>query len=89
VRSAGGYRLYDAAAVARLDLVRTLRDLGLGLPAVRELLARRRTVAEVAAEHVRALDADGWEMPADPHDVAVPAPGEWPDDPGRVTHLLG
>ena len=57
-RSAGGYRLYDPAAVARLDLVRTLRELGLGLPAVRELLARRRTVAEVAAEHVRALDAE-------------------------------
>ncbi|PRY50731.1 DNA-binding transcriptional MerR regulator [Geodermatophilus tzadiensis] len=58
VRSAGGYRLYDAAAVARLDLVHTLRGLGLGLPAVRELLAARRTVADVAAEHVRALDAE-------------------------------
>ena len=57
-RSAGGYRLYDADAVARLDLVRTLRELGLGLPAIRELLAQRRTVAEVAAEHVRALDAE-------------------------------
>jgi DNA-binding transcriptional MerR regulator len=57
-RSAGGYRLYDADAVARLDLVRTLRELGLGLRAIRELLARRRTVAEVAAEHVRALDAE-------------------------------
>lgn len=57
-RSAGGYRLYDAAAVARLDLVRTLRELGLGLPAIRELLTQRRTVAEVAAEHVRALDAE-------------------------------
>ncbi|MGK5114915.1 MerR family transcriptional regulator [Geodermatophilus sp. CPCC 205506] len=57
-RSAGGYRLYDADAVARLDLVRTLRELGLGLAAIRELLARRRTVAEVAAEHVRALDAE-------------------------------
>ena len=57
-RSAGGYRLYDAAAVARLDLVCTLRELGLGLPAIRELLARRRTVADVAAEHVRALDAE-------------------------------
>ena len=57
-RSAGGYRLYDATAVARLDLVRTLRELGLGLAAVRELLAARRTVAEVAAEHVRALDAE-------------------------------
>ncbi|SDD06059.1 DNA-binding transcriptional regulator, MerR family [Geodermatophilus telluris] len=58
VRSAGGYRLYDAAAVARLDLVATLRGLGLGLPAVRELLAARRTVADLAAEHVRALDAE-------------------------------
>jgi DNA-binding transcriptional MerR regulator len=57
-RSAGGYRIYDAAALARLDLVRTLRELGLGLPAIRELLTRRRTVAEVAAEHVRALDAE-------------------------------
>jgi DNA-binding transcriptional MerR regulator len=57
-RSAGGYRLYDAPAVARLDLVRTLRGLGLGLPAVRELLAARRTVADVAAEHVRAIDAE-------------------------------
>jgi DNA-binding transcriptional MerR regulator len=57
-RSAGGYRLYDAASVARLDLVHTLRGVGLGLPAVRELLAARRSVADVAAEHVRALDAE-------------------------------
>ncbi len=28
-RSGSGYRLYDADAVARLDLVRTLRELGL------------------------------------------------------------
>lgn len=57
-RSPAGYRTYDAAAVARLDLVRTLRELGLGLPAVRALLERRRTVAEVATEHVHALDAE-------------------------------
>ena len=57
-RSAAGYRTYGAEAVARLDLVRTLRELGLGLPAVRALVTRQRTVAEVAAEHVRALDAE-------------------------------
>ena len=57
-RSASGCRTYDAAAVARLDLVRTLRELGLALPAVRELLERRRSVAQVASEHVRALDAE-------------------------------
>jgi DNA-binding transcriptional MerR regulator len=57
-RSAGGYRLYDATAVARFDLVRTLRDLGIGLEAVQEILARRRTVPEVAETHARALDAE-------------------------------
>ncbi|GHE11193.1 hypothetical protein GCM10010339_69900 [Streptomyces alanosinicus] len=56
-RSTGGYRLYDTAAVARLELIRTLRELGLGLDEVRKVLAGERTVAEVAAPHVAALDA--------------------------------
>lgn len=56
-RSAGGYRLYDAASVARLELIRTLRELGLGLDAVRRVLAGETTVAQVAAAHVSALDA--------------------------------
>ncbi|MZF86471.1 MerR family transcriptional regulator [Streptomyces sp. SID5643] len=56
-RSAGGYRLYDAASVARLELIRTLRELGLGLADVRRLLSGETTVAQVAAAHVVALDA--------------------------------
>lgn len=56
-RSAGGYRLYDAGSVARLELIRTLRELGLGLAHVREVLTGETTVAEVAATHVAALDA--------------------------------
>ena len=56
-RSTGGYRLYDAASVARLELVRTLRELGLGLDDVRRVLAGETTVAQVAAAHVAALDA--------------------------------
>ncbi|NEE09616.1 MerR family transcriptional regulator [Streptomyces sp. SID7499] len=56
-RSAGGYRLYDAASVARLELIRTLRELGLGLVDVRRVLAGETTVAQVAAAHVVALDA--------------------------------
>lgn len=56
-RSAGGYRLYDAEAVARLDLVRTLRELGFGLEVVQAVLSRAVTVADVAAAHVAALDA--------------------------------
>jgi DNA-binding transcriptional MerR regulator len=57
-RSAGGYRLYDAEAVARLDLVRTLRELGLGLDVVRAVLSQAVTVADVAATHVIALDTE-------------------------------
>ncbi|MFJ9631252.1 MerR family transcriptional regulator [Streptomyces sp. NPDC101175] len=56
-RSAGGYRLYDAEGAARLELIRTLRELGLGLDDVRKVLAGETTVAEVAAAHVLALDA--------------------------------
>lgn len=55
-RSGGGYRLYDAAAVARLELVQTLRELGLGLDVVQAVLSRACTVAEVAAAHVAVLD---------------------------------
>jgi DNA-binding transcriptional MerR regulator len=55
-RSDGGYRLYDAESVARLELVATLRELGLGLAEVRRVLERETTVAEVAAAQVLALD---------------------------------
>jgi DNA-binding transcriptional MerR regulator len=57
-RSAGGYRLYDEAAEARLGLVRMLRELGIGLADVRRILARRVTVAEVARVQLRAVDAE-------------------------------
>ncbi|MFI1730037.1 MerR family transcriptional regulator [Streptomyces acidicola] len=56
-RSEGGYRLYDAASVARLELIRTLRELGLGLDDVRRVVEGETTVAEVAVTHVAALDA--------------------------------
>ncbi|BEL02625.1 MerR family transcriptional regulator [Actinoplanes sichuanensis] len=56
-RSAGGYRLYDAAGAARVELVRTLRELGLGLDDIRRVLDGSATVAEVADAHVAALDA--------------------------------
>ncbi|MEV1292588.1 MerR family transcriptional regulator [Pseudonocardia sp. NPDC049635] len=56
-RNASGHRMYDAVAVARLDLVRTLRELGLGLGDVRAVLTRRRGVGEVAQAHVRALES--------------------------------
>ncbi|MFG1927879.1 MerR family transcriptional regulator [Cryptosporangium sp. NPDC048952] len=55
-RSAAGYRRYDADAVARLELVRTLRDLGLDLATIRRVVDRHVSLDEVAAAHVEALD---------------------------------
>jgi len=57
-RSAAGHRLYDDRALARVELVATLRKLGLGLRDIRAVLEERRSVADVAAVHVRALDAE-------------------------------
>ena len=56
-RTEGGRRLYNAACVAQLELVATLRDLGLGLADVRRVLAGQVSIAEVAAVHRDALDA--------------------------------
>ncbi|WP_035858851.1 MerR family transcriptional regulator [Cryptosporangium arvum] len=56
-RNATGHRLYDEDAAARLDLVRSLRDLGIDLPTIRRVLDREVTVADVAAAHAEALDA--------------------------------
>jgi DNA-binding transcriptional MerR regulator len=56
-RTGGGRRLYDAACVARLELVVTLRELGLGLADVRRVLDGQVSIAEVAAVHLEALDA--------------------------------
>ena len=56
-RSEAGYRLYGPDALARLGLVRTLRDLGVDLPTIRRVLEREITVADVAAAHAAAIDA--------------------------------
>jgi DNA-binding transcriptional MerR regulator len=57
-RSAAGYRLYDAEALARLELVRTLRRLDIDLRTIERVLSREVGLAEVAATHVEALDAE-------------------------------
>lgn len=57
-RSTGGYRLYDTAAVARLDLVRTLRELGMDLATVRRVVSRQATVRDMAAAQLRAVDGE-------------------------------
>ncbi|MFD9423537.1 MULTISPECIES: MerR family transcriptional regulator [unclassified Streptomyces] len=62
VRSTGGHRRFDRAAVERLGLVRRLRRLGLGLPSIRRVLAGERSVAEVVAAERAALDAQAAEL---------------------------
>jgi DNA-binding transcriptional MerR regulator len=54
-RSPAGYRLYGIDAVARLELVRTLRDLGVDLPTIRKVVDRELSLPEVAAAHAEAL----------------------------------
>ncbi|WP_405148497.1 TIGR03086 family metal-binding protein [Sphaerisporangium sp. NBC_01403] len=55
-RTPAGYRLYDTEAVARLQLARTLRELGMGMAAIRDVVNRERGLAEVAAAHADALE---------------------------------
>jgi DNA-binding transcriptional MerR regulator len=56
-RSASGYRRYDSSSLARLEFVRTLRDLGLDLATIRRVLDRQADLRSVAAAHADALDA--------------------------------
>ena len=56
-RSDSGYRLFGAEAVARARLVRTLRQLGVGLDDVKRVLGAEMSLADVATAHANALDA--------------------------------
>jgi len=54
-RTASGYRRYDGEAVARLGLVRTLRELGLDLATIGRVLAREADLPAVITAHADAL----------------------------------
>ncbi|MGV9361579.1 MerR family transcriptional regulator [Amycolatopsis sp. NPDC003731] len=55
-RNTAGQRRYDDAALARLDIIRVLRDLGVDLATIRQVIDGETTVAEVAAEHAAAVE---------------------------------
>src|SRR3954464_1926541 len=55
-RNTAGQRRYDDAALARLDLLRTLRELGLARAPIRRVVDGEAAVADVAAKHAEALD---------------------------------
>jgi DNA-binding transcriptional MerR regulator len=56
-RTEAGHRRYSTTDVARLQLVRALRELDLDLAAIAQLLAGRRELGELLAAHVHALEA--------------------------------
>ncbi|QAY72897.1 MerR family transcriptional regulator [Agromyces protaetiae] len=49
---ANGYRYYDAAALVRLQRILLLRDLGLGLPAIADVLAGEQPETAALAGHL-------------------------------------
>jgi DNA-binding transcriptional MerR regulator len=55
-RSPAGYRRYDEHGLARLELVRVLRDLGLDLAGIRPVIERRTSLDAIAAAHADAID---------------------------------
>ncbi|EXG82529.1 MerR family transcriptional regulator [Cryptosporangium arvum] len=55
--SGAGYRLYDVRAIAALELVRTLRELGAGLDEIRRVLAGEAGVRDLAAHHLDLVES--------------------------------
>ena len=56
-RTEAGYRTFGPDAVARARLIRTLRELGVGLDDIRRVVREDAPLSEVAAAHARAIDA--------------------------------
>jgi len=57
-RSVGGHRRFDVATVERLNLVRRLRGLGLGLQSITDVLAGQCSLAEAVTAERAALDRE-------------------------------
>lgn len=56
--AANGYRYYDQGALVRLQQILLLRELGLGLPAIAEILDGQRDTAAALATHLKLLEAE-------------------------------
>ncbi len=56
-RSSNGYRTYGEEEVVRLDLVRTLRDAGLGLDTIRKVLRHDLSLADALRLQLAAVEA--------------------------------
>jgi len=56
-RSKSGYRLYADESLVRLDLVRTLREAGLGLDSIKKVLRRDLSLADALRLRLGAVEA--------------------------------
>lgn len=56
-RSGSGYRLYADEALVRIDLIRTLREAGLGLDSIKKVLRRETSLAEALRLRLAAVEA--------------------------------
>ncbi|HEU4407175.1 MAG TPA: MerR family transcriptional regulator [Polyangiaceae bacterium] len=56
-RTRGGYRLYGPADLARLDLIRTLREAGLPLATIRSVVEREVGLGDALRLRLRAVEA--------------------------------
>lgn len=57
-RTASGYRVFTDADLVRLDLIRCLRDAGVGLEIVREVLSRELSLTEALTLRLETLEAE-------------------------------
>lgn len=57
-RTMANYRIYSDADAARLDLIQALRAMGTSLAAIRGILARKGSLAELLALRLSALEAE-------------------------------
>ncbi|HEV2502137.1 MAG TPA: MerR family transcriptional regulator [Mesorhizobium sp.] len=57
-RTVSNYRVYSHADAARLDLIRTLREAGISLAAIRKILSRHLSLREVLAMRLETLEAE-------------------------------
>ncbi len=57
-RTESGYRVYSEQDLVRLELIRSLREAGLGLDAIREVLRRELSLADALKLRLGALEAE-------------------------------
>ncbi|MEV8017093.1 MerR family transcriptional regulator [Streptomyces sp. NPDC086554] len=55
-RTPAGYRRYGVDAIVRIELVCTLRELGINLATIRKVMDREVSLTDVAATHAEALE---------------------------------